>query len=165
MIDAVWLRILLVALAGWGNRQQLEAIAYLREENRVLKENLNGRRLRLTDAQRRRLAMNGHRLGRRVLREVATLVTPDTIVRWHRQLIARKWTVERRRVGRPGVLREIRQLTIRMARENPPWGYRRIQGALKNLGHRVARSTVATILQTHGMGPVPERPMSWRTFS
>jgi putative transposase len=164
MIDAVWLRILLVALAGWVNRHQLEVIEYLREENRVLKEHLGGRRLQLTDAQRRRLAMNGHRLGRKVLREVATLVTPDTLLRWHRQLIACKWTAERRRVGRPGVLREIRQLTVRMARENPTWGYRRIQGALKNLGHQVARSTVAAILQAHGIGPAPERPMSWRTF-
>lgn len=69
---------------------------------------------------------------------MATLVTPDTILRWHRQLIARKWTRERRRVGRPGVRREIRHLSVRMARENPAWGYRRIQGALRNQGHRVA---------------------------
>ena len=124
MIDAFRLRILLVALAGWVNRHQLEVIEYLREENRVLKEHLNGRRLRLTDAQRRRIAVNGHRLGRQVLREVATLVTPDTILRWHPQLIACKWTAGRRRVGRPGVLREICQLTVRMARENPTWGYR-----------------------------------------
>ena len=96
--------------------------------------------------------------------KVATLVTPDTILRWHRQLIARKWTTARRRVGRPGVLQEIRTLTIRMARENPTWGYRRVQGALKNLGHRVARSTISKILQAHGIGPVPERPLSWRTF-
>ena len=67
-------------------------------------------------------------------------------------------------MGRPGVRREIRQLSVRMARENPTWGYRRIQGALGNLGHRVARSTIATILRTHGIGPVPERPLSWRTF-
>jgi len=164
MFDAVPLRILIVALAGWVNRQQLEVIEYLREENRVLKEQLDGRRLRLTDAQRRRLAVNGHRLGRQGLIAVATLVTPDTILRWHRQLIARKWTRERRRVGRPGVRREIRHLSVRMARENPTWGYRRIQGALRNLGHRVARSTIATILRTHGIDPVPERPMSWRTF-
>ncbi len=51
-----------------------------------------------------------------------------------------------------------------MVRENPTWGYRRIQGALRHLGHRVARSTIATILRTHGIGPVPERPLSWRTF-
>ena len=81
MIDAVRLRIVLVALAGWVNRHQLEVIESLREENRVLKEHLDGRRLRLTDAQRRRLAVNGHRLGRTVLSDVATLVTPDTILR------------------------------------------------------------------------------------
>ena len=115
-------------------------------------------------AQRCRLAATGHRLGRRVLTDVVTLVTSDTILRWHRQLIARKWTADRRRVGRPGVLREIRQLTVRMARENPTWSYRRIQGALKNLEHRVARSTIAGILRAHGIGPVPERPMSWGTF-
>ena len=164
MFDAVSLRILLVTLAGWVNRHQLEVIEYLREENRVLKEHLGGRHLRLTDAQRCRLAVNGHRLGRQGLRAVATLVTPDTILRWHRQLIAHKWTKARRRVGRPGVRREIRYLSVRMARENPTWGYRRIQGALRNLGHRVARSTIATILRAHGIGPVPERPLSWRTF-
>ena len=118
MMDAVRLRILLVALAGWVNRHQLEVIAYLREENRVLHEQLDGRRVRLTDAQRRRLAVNGHRLGRQGLREVATLVTPDTIL-----LIARKLTTARARVGRPGVIREIRQLALRMARENPTWGF------------------------------------------
>jgi putative transposase len=164
MIDAVPLRILLVALAGWVNRHQLEVIEYLREENRVLKEHLGRRRLRLTDAQRRRLAVTGQRLGRQVLTQVGTLVTPDTILRWHRALIARKWSIVRRRPGRPAVRVEIRGLTVRMARENPTWGYRRIQGALKNLGHRVARSTIADILRAHGIGPVPERPMSWRTF-
>ena len=67
-------------------------------------------------------------------------------------------------MGRPEAGREIRRLSVRMAQENPTWGYRRIQGALRNLGPRVARSTIATILRTHGIGPVPERPMSWRTF-
>src|SRR5262245_5761920 len=164
MVDSVRWRILLVALAGWVNRHQLDVIEYLREENGVLKAQVAGGRLQLTDAQRRRLASRGHVLGRSVLAQVATLVTPETILRWHRQLIARKWTTARRGVGRHGVLTEIRQLTVRMARENPTWGYRRIQGALKNLGHRVARSTIATILRDHGLSPVPERPTSWRTF-
>ena len=128
MIETVRLRVLLVALAGWVNRHQLDIIGYLRAENRVLKEHLGGRRLRLTDTQRRRLAAKGYGLGRRGLREVATLVTPDTTLRWHSHLIARKWTAGRRRVGRPGVMQEIRELTIRMARENPTWGYRRIRG-------------------------------------
>jgi putative transposase len=81
-----------------------------------------------------------------MLTQVATIVTPDTILRWHRQLIARKWTYSKRRPRRPPVLPEIRRLVVRMASENPRWGYTRIQGALKNLNHRVARSTIATIL-------------------
>jgi len=89
----------------------------------------------LTDDDRRRLARRAHRLGREVLREVATIVTPDTLLRWHRQLVARKWTYTRSRTSRSGVLAEIRQLVLRMAEENPKWGYTRIQGALKNLGH------------------------------
>ena len=99
-----------------------------------------------------------------MLREVATLVTPDTILRWHRELVARKWTYARERPGRPGVLREIRHLVIRMATENPSWGYTRIQGALKNVGHRVARSTIASILRAAGIPPSRERPTAWRTF-
>jgi hypothetical protein len=110
------------------------------------------------------LARHGHRLGRRRLGAVATIVTPDTILRWHRQLIARKWTFAKRRGSRPGVLLEIRRLAVRMAKENPTWGYTRIVGALKNVGHRVSRSTIARILKAHGIPPVPERPTSWQTF-
>jgi putative transposase len=139
-------------------------IAFLREENRALKAQLTGRRLRLNDVQRRRLAVLGQRLGRDVLRDVATLVTPDTILRWHRELIVRKWTYTRQRPGRPGVLTEIRRLVVRMATENPSWGYTRIQGALKNVGHRVARSTIAAILKAEGIPPSRERPTTWRTF-
>src|SRR6266851_6642020 len=109
------LRLLLVTLAGWVNRRQQEVIDYLVEENRVLREQLGGRRVRLTDDQRRRLAARGQRLGRRALKRVATIVTPDTILRWHRRLIAQKWTYARGRSGRPGVLAEIRRLVVRMA--------------------------------------------------
>jgi putative transposase len=155
---------LLAVLLGWLEREQRDVIAFLREENRTLKAQLSGRRLQLNDEQRRRLAVLGQRLGRAVLREVATLFTPDTILRWHRELIARKWTYARRRPGRPGVLAEIRRLVLRMATENPSWGYTRIQGALKNVGHRVARSTIASILKAEGIPPSRERPSSWRTF-
>ncbi len=86
-------QILVAALAGWITRQQDSVIEYLREENRVLKQQLGRRRLRLTDAQRRRLAVRGKAIGRRALAEVASLVTPDTILRWHRQLIAQKLPV------------------------------------------------------------------------
>jgi putative transposase len=78
MLDTIRWQILLVALAGWVNRHQLEVIAYLREENRVLKEHVGGQRLPFTDPQRRRLAARAHRLGRRALTDVATLVTPPS---------------------------------------------------------------------------------------
>src|SRR5881409_2454404 len=115
------LRLLLVTLAGWVNRHQQQVIEYLVEENRVLREQLKGRRVGLTDDQRR-LAAKGQPLGRRILRRVATIVTPDTILRWHRRLIARKWTFARKRPGRPGTMREIASLIVRMATENPAWG-------------------------------------------
>ena len=163
MVDVLFLRLLLAVLVDWLDRQQQEAVAYLIEENRILRGQLRGRRVRLSDDDRRRLAVRGHRLGRRGLRQLATIVTPDTILRWHRQLIARKWTYARRRCGRPGVLAEIRRLVVRIADENPRWGYTRIGGALKNVGHRVGRSTIARILKAQGI-PVTERPTSWQTF-
>ena len=92
MPDLFRLQLLLATFAGWVNRHQAEVIEYLVEENRVLKEQLRGKRLRLTDDQRRRLAAKGKALGRRVLSRIATIVTPDTILRWHRLLIAAKWT-------------------------------------------------------------------------
>ena len=147
------LHLIVAALFGWFEREQREVIEFLREENRVLKAQLHGRRLRLNDDQRRRLAVIGQRLGRRILADVATMVTPDTILRWHRELIARKWTYATARSGRPGVQVEIRCLAVRMATDNPSWGYTRIQGALKNVGHRVARSTIAKILKEQGIPP------------
>lgn len=85
------LHLLLMMFAGWVNRRQLDVIDYLKEENRLLKEHMGGRRFRLTDAERRRLARKAHALGRKVLNELGTLVTPDTLLRWHRQLVAAKW--------------------------------------------------------------------------
>jgi len=166
MIETIHLQLLLATFAGWVGRQQAAVIAYLIEENRVLKEQLEsgGRRLRFTDDQRRRLAAKGKPLGRKVLGRIATIVTPDTILAWHRKLIAAKWTYPPKRVGRPGVMKEIRGLIVHMAEENPSWGYARIQGALKHLDHRVARSTIAKVLKEHGINPSPDRPMSWATF-
>jgi hypothetical protein len=163
VIDMSALQIWFALLIGWLDRQEREALAYLIEENRVLRAQLDGRRLHLSDADRRRLAVRAFRLGRQALRNVATIVTPDTLLRWHRQLIARKWTYARKSPRR-GVLAEIRSLVVRMAVDNPTWGYTRIQGALKNVGHRVGRSTIARVLKAHGLPPVPERPTSWRTF-
>jgi transposase InsO family protein len=160
------LRFLLLLFAGIVNREQAKAIDYLREENRVLREQLRGRRLRLTDDQRRRLAAKGKALGRAVLDALASIVTPDTILAWHRRLIAAKWTHRPNsgQIGRPPVMARIRELTVRMARDNADWGYSRLQGALRHLGHVVARTTVANILKANGIQPAPERPTSWRTF-
>ena len=90
MFSTPW-QMMLMAVAGWVNQQQLGVIEYLKEENRVLREQLGRRRLRFTDDQRRRLAAKGRLLGRRVLRELGTIVTPDTILRGYRRLVARKY--------------------------------------------------------------------------
>jgi len=163
VIDASVLRLVLLILTGWLERREREAIAYLVEENRCLRRQLGTRRLRLTDDDRRRLAARAYRIGRAALRDLATIATPDTLLRWHRQLIARKWTYARR-PGRHVVLAEIRQLVLQMAEENPTWGYTRIQGALQNVGHRVGRSTIRRILKAAGLPPVPERPTRWQSF-
>ena len=158
------LRTLLLTVSGWVHREQQRAIDYLREENRVLKEQLGTKRLRLTDDQRRRLAAKGKRLGRRLLGRLATIVTPDTIMRWHRRLIAAKWTYPQPTKSCAGVMLAIKRLVLRMATENATWGYSRIQGELEDVGHRVGRSTIARILKAEGIQPAPDRPTSWRTF-
>jgi putative transposase len=163
VIDPAALQMVLMVLTGWLDRRERHAIAYLIEENRFLRRQLGGRRLRLTDDDRRRLAARAYRVGRAALREIATIATPDTLLRWHRELIARKWTFAKR-PGRRGVLVEIRQLVLRMASDNPTWGYTRIQGALENVGHRLGRSTIRRILKAAGLPPAPQRPTSWQTF-
>ena len=90
-------RFLLIAVAGWMNQHQLQVVDYLREENRVLREQLGDRRLRFTDDQRRRLAAKAKGLGRKILAEVATIVTPETLLAWHRRLIAQKYDGSGRR--------------------------------------------------------------------
>ena len=152
------LQFLVLTFAGWVNRHQDDLIAYLREENRVLREHLGPRPLRLTDAQRRRRAVRGQKLGRRVWMQVAGIVTPDTILRWYRRLIAQTYDGSARRGrGRPKTRRDVAALVVRMAVENPQWGYIRIRGALSHLGHEIARTTVKRILHDHGIDPAPER--------
>src|SRR5262245_26952871 len=147
---------LVVCVAGWLNQRQQQVIEYLVEENRVLREQIGRRRLRFTDNQRRRLAPKAKMLGRKVLAEMATIVTPETLLAWHRKLIAKKYDGSAfRRQGRPATSTDISNLVLRMAQENRSWGYRRIQGALSNLGHLVARTTIANILKRHGVDPAP----------
>ena len=124
-------QLIIVTVAGWVNRHQQKVIDYLVDENRVLKRQLRGRRLRLTDDERRRLAAKGKALGRKVLAEVATIVTPDTLLAWYRRLIARKWdSSSRRKPGRPRVMREMTSSSMRAASQ-------------------IDRKTVSTLVSKH----------------
>jgi transposase InsO family protein len=160
-------RFVLISVAGWMNQRQLQMIEYLREENHVLREQLGNRRLRLSDDQRRRLAAKAKGIGRKLLADIATIVTPETLLRWHSRLIAQKYDgSEKRGPGRPPTAAAIERLVIQMAKENRQWGYRRIQGALANLGHTAAPTTIADILRRNGVEPAPERSRktSWKEF-
>ena len=120
---------LILSVAGWLNQRQQHVIEYLVEENRVLRQQIGSRRLLFTDDQRRRLAVKAKKLGRKVLAEVATLVTPETLLAWHRKLVAMKYDGNAYRTpGRPATRAEIRKLVIRIAEENRGWGYLRIRG-------------------------------------
>jgi hypothetical protein len=121
-------QLLLLILAGWINRRQQDAVEHLITENRILREKLGKQRILLNDDQRRRLAVKGKILGRKMLEQLATIVTPDTILRWHRELVARHWDYSHRRksAGRPPVSPETVDLVLRIAKESPTWGYQRI---------------------------------------
>jgi transposase InsO family protein len=161
------LQFLMLIFAGWVNRGQQDVIEYLREENRVLREQLGGKRLLFTEGQRRRLAAKAKKIGRKGLFEISTLVTPDTLLRWYRRLIAKKYDGSNRRTaGRRKTAAEIEELILQMARQNSTWGYTRIRGALYNLGHEIGRNTIKRILLDNGLDPAPlrGRTMSWETF-
>ena len=156
-----------ISIAGWMNQRQQQVIEYLVEENRVLREQFGNRRMRFTDDQRCRLAAKAKKLGRKILAQIATIVTPQTLLAWHRKLIAQKYDGSANRSpGRPRTLSEISDLVLRMAEENRTWGYRRIQGAIANLGHILAHTTIANILKRHGIEPAPERNRrtTWKEF-
>jgi transposase InsO family protein len=112
------------------------------------------------------LAVRAKRIGRNKLKQFANIASPDTILKWYRELIARKWTYKRKGVGRRRTRKEIMELILQMARENEGWGYTRIVGALKNLKCNLSRTTVANILKENGMDPAPERSKkrNWKTF-
>ena len=160
------LQFVVLFLVGWITRHQQDVVEYLRAENRVLREQLGGRRLRLTDPQRARLARKGKRLGRKLLGEVATIVTPDTILRWYRRLVAEKYSSPPRSPAATRVAEPIAALVVRIAQENPTFGYTRIRDAVQNLGRSVSRTSVANVLAANGIDPAPERGerTPWATF-
>ena len=112
----------LLTFSGWVHRRQLIVIEFLQAEDLMLKERLRGKRIRFTDSERTLLARKAKAIGRKALLELDTLVSTDTLMRWHRRLVAQKWDFSKRRSpGRPGIVREISDLVVRMAQENPGW--------------------------------------------
>ena len=163
---------LLMMLAGWINRQQQEVITYLKEENNILRDELlkatGKKRILLNDRQRRRLAILGKKLGRKLLGEICCSFSPDTLLKWHRKLVARKYDGSRNRskFGRPRISDELKQRIIKMARKNKHLGVDMLYGYLKYLGYQVSRATVSRVLREHGIEPSPDRPekTSWNDF-
>ena len=161
-----WKRFL-TYLTGSVDQELLLRNEYLVTENRILRKQLQGR-IRLSDGERKTLAEIGKKLGKRALEKIATLVTPETILAWHRTLIAQKFdgSQPRKALGRPQVSKELETLVVRMAQENRSWGYDRIAGALAHLGYRISDQTVGNILKRHGIPPAPERKKTttWNEF-
>jgi putative transposase len=147
-------------LLSAGDRDKDAEILALRHQITVLDRQLGGRKVRFTPADRTFLAALLAPLPRQALRRLRLLVRPDTVLRWHRHLLSRRHATASRnkRPGRPRTLRSIRALALRLARENPAWGYRRIHGELAALGIKVAASTVWEILKTEGIDPAPGAP-------
>src|SRR6266446_5067954 len=158
---------LLAYITGTVDQGLLLRNAYLVMENRILRSQITGR-VRLTDGERKTLAEIGQKLGKQALQEVAKIVKPDTILAWHRKLVAQKFdgSQQRKGLGRPPVDAEVEALVMRLAQENRSWGYDRIVGALANLGYTVSDQTVGNILKRHGIPPAPERKTTttWKEF-
>ena len=161
-----WKR-LLAYVTGTIDNELLLRNEYLAAENRILRSQIVGRP-RLTDGDRESLAEIGKRLGRKALGEVANIVKPDTILAWHRRLIAKKFdgSAKRNYPGRPRIDRETEDLIVRLAKENRSWGYDRIAGALAVLGNEVSDQTVGNVLKRHGLPPAPARSKetTWKEF-
>lgn len=158
---------LLAYITGSVDQELLLRNEYLVTENRMLRQQIPGR-VRLTDAERTTLAEIGKKLGRQALEEVASIVTPETILAWHRKLVAKKFdgSQHRRFPGRPKINEELEALVVRIAQENHSWGYARIVGALQHLGYTISDQTVGNILKRHGIPPAPERKKTttWNEF-
>ena len=161
-------QLLLVAFCGWVNERQQQIIEFRNAQIEVLLRKLSKKRILLSDDQRQVLAVKGKALGRKALRELTTIVTPETIFRWHGELVAKKWdhSEKRKSVGRPRIRQAIVDLILRFASENPTWGYDRIQGALANVGDHISDTTVGNILKADGIEPAPHRQeqTTWATL-
>ncbi|HSX78140.1 MAG TPA: helix-turn-helix domain-containing protein, partial [Candidatus Saccharimonadia bacterium] len=158
---------LLASITGTVDQELLLRNESLVTEHRMLRNQIKGR-VRLTNGERQTLAEIGHKLGQQALREVASMVKPDTMLTWHRKLVAQKFesSQQRQAPGRPKIDQALEALIVRMAQENRSWGYDRIVGALANLDYTVSDQTVGNILKRHGTAPAPERKTitTWKEF-
>jgi transposase InsO family protein len=158
---------MLAYITGTVDQELLLRNEYLAAENRILRAQIKSRLL-LSEAEKATLAEIAHRLGRRALEELAAAAKPETLLAWYRKLIAKKFdgTAYRKSRGRPRFDKEIKRLVVRMAKENPGWGYDRIVGAMGNLGFRLSDQTVGNILRRHGLPTAPKRKQttSWKDF-
>src|SRR5271167_3101943 len=162
-----FLALVVATMANWLGRHAAAQMDYLKTENRALRLRLAGRRIVFSDAERRTLGTLAKHIGIKALRELDPIVSPSTLLCWHRDLVARKWTfLERRSPGRPRASQAIEHLVVRMANENPSWGYTRIHGALYNLDIRIGRGTIRRILKDHLIEPAPTRGrrIPWSVF-
>jgi transposase InsO family protein len=163
------LYLILTRLCGWlallprSDNVKNTEILVLRHQIAVLQRQV--RSPRLSWADRAVLAALTRRLPTARRRQLALIVTPRTLLRWHAELVKRRWTYQRRTPGRPRTGPTIRRLVLEMARDNPTWGYRRICGELTGLGYKIAPSTIWEILKAAGIDPAPQRAAaSWRQF-
>src|SRR5215510_14490107 len=165
--EAIDWKHLLAYITGTVDQELLLRNEYLVTENRILRNQLKGR-VRLRDGERKALAVIGQQLGKQALMGVAQIVKPETILGWHRQLVAQKFdgSQQRQSPGRPTIDPELEALIVRIAQENRAWGYNRIVGALANLGLTVSDQTVGNVLKRHGIPPAPERKTTttWKEF-
>jgi transposase InsO family protein len=158
---------LLAYITGSVDQELLLRNEYLVTENRILRQQITGR-IHLNDGERKALADIAHRLSKQALQEIATLVKPDTLLAWHRKLVAKKFdgAQHRRAPGRPKIDKELEALIVRLAQENRSWGYDRLAGALHHLGYTISAQTIGNILKRHGLPPAPERKKTttWKEF-
>ncbi len=157
----------LALVSGNVDQELLVRNEYLATENKILKSKLK-KPVQFNDSERIQLAKIGKRMGLKALKEISCIVKPETILKWFRKLVAKKFDGSkfRKKAGRPRIDYELESLILKFAEENPSWGYDRLSGALSNLGYQVSDQTVGNILKRNGIPPVPNRTQdtTWSKF-
>ncbi len=157
----------LALVGGHVEEELLIRNEYLAAENKILLSKIE-KAISFNDAERTLLGKIGKRMGIKALKDIACIVKPETIMNWYRKLVAKKFdgSRNRKKAGQPKTEKEIEELVIRFALENPSWGYDKIQGALSNLGYKISDETVGNVLKRNGIPPAPDRKRdtNWSEF-